>query len=156
MKVFLFTLKKEHKRRLIELMLVIFSIIIVLPKDKTFNTQTLGVMPSLFLFMSIFYWIALDKEKIFSSYGFKLVAFIISLTFSVMLSRELLIFLPSGNAISEMLFWAYYLIFTFIIFIALMSTEEDLKGDKWYLKPFGKIIFVILFLLVLFLLSKLF
>lgn len=156
MKIYLFTLDKEHKRRLIEIMLVIFSLIVVISSDKVFDSGALGVMPSVFLFMSIFYWIALDQKKIFSSHRFKLIAFIISLTFSVMLSMQLLLFFPNGGIISEILFWAYYIIFTFVIFIALVSNEDDFKGDKWYLKPLGQIIFIILFVLVLFLLSKLF
>ncbi len=157
MEIFLFTLNKEHKRRLIELMLVIFSLIIVISKDKAFDTTyALGVMPSTFLFMSILYWIALDKEKIFSSYEFKLVAFIISLTFSVMLSRELLLFFPETGIISEILFWAYYIMFTFIIFIALISNEDDLNKDKGHLKPLWKLILIISFILILILLAKLF
>jgi hypothetical protein len=155
MKVLLFVLNQDQKRKLIEMMLIVFSIIVVLPGRIAIESNTFGIMPSLFLLFSIFYWIASHEERAFKHPSFMIVSAFISFSFGGMLSAKVIEFTAfQSPIILEMLFWAYYFVFSFILFFALTSDGNTTK--KKYLRTRDKIVLAILFVIVIYLLSKIF
>jgi hypothetical protein len=153
MGISLFILEDKQKRKLIEIMILVFSIIVILPGKINLTSNTFGIMAALFLPLAIFYWIASHNKRTSNFNAFKLITIIISLSFSAMLSAKLMEFMILPPTLFEMVFWAYYLIFTMIVYFALVSSEEEKKIAKWYLKPFGKIILAVLFVVLIYILS---
>jgi hypothetical protein len=156
MKVSLFILDADQKRKLIEIMIIVFSIMVILPSRINITSNMFGVMPALFLFLSIFYWIASHDERTNNNFSFKLVALIISFSFSIMLSAKIMEFFVLFGIFFEMISLIYYLVFTAIIYLALTTSFEDKGKPKLRLKPFGKIVFVSLLLIFVYLLAKFF
>lgn len=156
MTISLFILDADQKRKLIEIMIIVFSIMIILPGKITISSGLFGMIPSLFLILSIVYWIASHDERINNNNYFRLITLIISLSFSIIISAKLTEFLGLSGILREMVSWAYYLLLTLVIFLALTSSMEEKKTNKRRLSLFGKIIIVLLFIILLYLLSKLF
>lgn len=153
MTIRIFTLNKENKRKLIEISLIVFSIIIAFSESNGLDSTILGAAPVTFLFISIVYWISLDEDKVYDYWGFKLAAFVISISFTLVLSLKLLQLSTAPQFISNMLFWAYFICFSFIFFTTLTTKEEEVNQPRRHFKSWAKIIVLIIFIVIVFFLS---
>ncbi|MCZ7358379.1 MAG: hypothetical protein O8C66_01555 [Candidatus Methanoperedens sp.] len=127
-------LERESRKRLIELILIVGSILIALKTPETLNGNIIHLkdnnITTLFMiviFFSVLYFILIQKEvnenqnKIVSVIGF-----VIAIFFSAIMASFLAIsvakdFLTASSAATSYLFvfFPYWLIFTFVIWVAL-------------------------------------
>lgn len=145
MQVTIFVLNKEEKRRLIELMILIFSVIVGLTSDKVFFVPSLFWLLPFFLLLSTFCWIALEEKDTCKRCGFRFLSLIISAIFPGVLSGMLLISLDKYGVFGEAVFWLYYIIFALVIYLALITKKSQIKfkgklNFKWKLLVAGLLI----------------
>lgn len=124
-KILDFKVSIENKKRFVEILLIVMSILVVfsdLGKDKSIQSTSI-----LFLTLAIIFYGTLISEHKTIKGRSKFFAFVISIFFSGTLSANIIFsIITSGNYLAYyvILFWAYYLLLTGIIYKILTAREK--------------------------------
>jgi hypothetical protein len=135
-------------------MILILSVLIILPsiiKSESNVSETFFV--TFFLILSLFYWVSLEKIRT-HVYSFKLIASFISVLFSAVVSGRLFTLITDVWLIKkQMLFWAYYIIFSVVLYLSLSVIKDETNKSKKRLSQWGKFLAFVAFAIGVYVLS---
>ena len=124
-KILDFKVRTENKKRFVEILLIVMSILVVFSDLR--QNKTLQLTSILFITLAIiFYGILISEHKKIKERS-KFFIFIISILFSSTLSANIIVsIIASKNywTFYVILFWAYYLLLTGVIYKILIAREK--------------------------------